>query len=210
MGDRKEYFKKYRIENREKRKEYNKQWFLNNNMTSAEYSRKYYNQNKEKHSEYSAKYRENNKEKISIYHKSYAKTERGKINIKKNRDRYNKKKQMTSPEFRTNNIISLSMRVALKGNKAGRHWENLVNYSLKDLIKRLKTTMPQGYIWQDYLNGDLHLDHILPISAFEFDKPEDFQFQECWSLNNLRLLPAMKNIIKSNKITKSYQLALKI
>ena len=47
-------------------------------------------------------------------------------------------------------------------------------------------------------------------SAFNFSKPEHIDFKRCWSLENLRLLPAMENIKKHNKLFKPFQPALKI
>lgn len=46
--------------------------------------------------------------------------------------------------------------------------------------------------------------------AFEFSKPEDFQFQKCWSLDNLRLLPAKENLAKKDKLIKPFQPSLKL
>ena len=60
--------------------------------------------------------------------------------------------------------MSSAIRKSLKSNKEGRHWEGLVGYTLKDLIRRLKKTVPSGYTWQDFLEGKLHVDHIIPIS----------------------------------------------
>ena len=70
--------------------------------------------------------------------------------------------------------------------------------------------MPKGYIWQDYLEGKLHIDHIIPIDVFNFDSPEQIAFKKCWGLKNLRLLSARENIIKNNKLLKPFQLGLKI
>lgn len=99
---------------------------------------------------------------------------------------------------------------ALKGNKAGRHWEDLVGYKLNDLIKRLKNTMPKDYCWQDFMEGRLHIDHIIPKSAFNYTNTEHIDFKRCWSLDNLRLLPAKENLIKHNKLYKPFQPALAI
>jgi len=230
MCDKKEYMKQYRIKNREKRKEYNKQWFLNNGTTCKEYMDKYRERNKEKIKAYYKKNREkikenylNNKEKCLKNSKEWQLKNREKVkeyrkkHYNKNKERlceyhrqWNRNKRKTCPRFKLNYTLGDTIRRSLNGNKAGRHWENLVGYSLDDLMKRLKSTLPQNYNWQDFLDGKLHVDHIIPISAFEFDKPEDFQFIECWSLKNLRLLPAKENIIKGSKIIKPYQLALKI
>jgi len=223
MYDRKEYMKQYRIKNREKRKEYNKQWFLNNGTTREEYMDKYRENNKEKIKEYSKTYYLNNEEKIKEYSKEHSKEHQNKNKeyhkeyYNKNKERlceyhrqWNRNKRKRCPRFKLNYTIGNTVRRSLNGNKAGRHWEGLVGYSLDDLMKRLKSTIPKNYTWNDFLDGKLHVDHIIPISAYKFDKAEDFQFGECWALNNLRLLPAKENISKGDKIIKPYQLALKI
>jgi len=102
------------------------------------------------------------------------------------------------------------MGKSLRDNKNGRKWEDLIGYTLDDLIKRLEKTIPKGYIWQDYLTEKLHIDHIIPISVFNFDKPEHIDFKRCWALNNLRLLPAKENMMKHDKLYKPFQPALPI
>jgi hypothetical protein len=52
--------------------------------------------------------------------------------------------------------------------------------------------------WMNY--GEWHIDHILPIDSFNFQSYEDYQFKECWSLENLQPLWAIDNIRKGNKI----------
>jgi len=104
--------------------------------------------------------------------------------------------------------MGIAIWLSLKGNKAGKHWENLVGYTLKDLVKHLKKTMPKGYNWKDVLNGKLHIDHIIPKSVFNFTKPRHIDFQNCWALSNLQLLPARENMLKHDKLTKPFQPAL--
>ena len=117
-------------------------------------------------------------------------------------------RQKKEISFIINNRISSLINSSLKGNKAGRHWENLVGWTLIDLIRRLKKTIPQGYCWQDCFNGKLQIDHILPRRIFQFKTPEDKEFKQCWSLYNLRLLPAKENILKNANITNPILLGL--
>lgn len=104
--------------------------------------------------------------------------------------------------------VSNLMRVNLKRNKQGRKWDSIIDYSLTDLIKRLTKTMPSGYTWQDFMDGKLHIDHIVPVVAFNFSSPNDIDFKRCWSLKNLRLLPAKENILKSDFLEKPFQPSL--
>jgi len=101
--------------------------------------------------------------------------------------------------------IAGNMGKSLKGNKAGYAWESLVGYSVHDLRKRLYRTMPPGNSWQDFLSGKLHIDHIIPIAAFNFRSPGDADFKRCWALKNLRLLPAKENMRKGAKLTAPHQ-----
>lgn len=125
-------------------------------------------------------------------------------------NKYQSERLKTDIKFRLNRNVSRLIRKALKGNKAGRKWGSLVGYTLNDLIDRLKNTIPVGYTWQDFLQGKLHIDHIIPVSAFNFSKPEHTDFKRCWALSNLQLLPAKENLIKRNHIDKPFQPALKI
>ena len=103
-----------------------------------------------------------------------------------------------------------AIKRSLRSNKAGYHWESLVDYNLTDLIKHLKKTMPEGFTWKDFLSGELHIDHIIPVVAFNFTRAEHIDFKRCWALSNLRLLPAQENLIKGVKLDRPFQPALRI
>lgn len=136
--------------------------------------------------------------------------EKNKKHIKKYNKQYQISKYKIDLKFNLNRKISKAIRESLKGNKGGRHWETLVNYTLNDLMKRLKKTMPEGYDWSDCLQGKLHIDHKIPIVVFNYTKPEHTDFQRCWALKNLQLLPAKENKVKYNKLSRSFQPALQI
>ena len=142
------------------------------------------------------------------YYKQYRKNNRERL--REVSKRWCKNKRLTDIKFNLNHKMGSAIRTALKKNKNGYHWETLVKYTLTDLIKRLNETMPKGYTWKNVLSGELQIDHIIPVSVFNFDKPEHIDFQRCWSLNNLQLLPAKENIIKSNHLEKPFQPALKL
>ena len=120
---------------------------------------------------------------------------------------YNKLKH--DLKYRLNARIRNGIHGCLKISvKAGRRWEDLVGYSWEQLKIRLQYTMPKGYTWDDFMTGKLHVDHIRPINSFDFSVPEDLQFQQCWALSNLQLLPASENIRKGAKYPYSYQTSL--
>lgn len=154
--------------------------------------------NKEKILKQKLLYRRNNPEKVQKWRKKYKTAHPEKAREYNNRRR-------STPKGHLSNNISKSMYKALKGNKAGRHWEDLVGYTLKQLHARLRRTLPSGYTWQDYLDGKLHIDHKVPVSVFNFEKPEDEDFQRCFALKNLQLLPALENIKKSDNLDRHFQ-----
>ena len=104
-----------------------------------------------------------------------------------------------------NRIVS-----SLKEDKSIRNWEKLVGYTIKEAVKRLESTMPKGYTWNDVLAGSVHIDHIIPICAWNFTKPSHADFKRCWALENLQLLPAEEHWKKSFVIPKEFQPSLKI
>jgi len=168
--------------------------------------KQYYQKNKETILKRRKQWRKDNPKKTKQYRTEYRKENYEKLN--KQRRQYQKHKRETDLRFNLNDRISKAIRKSLKNNKAGKHWETLVGYTTNDLIKHLKKTMPKGYAWQDYLDGKLHIDHIIPISAHNFTNPKHVDFRRCWALDNLQLLPAKENISKSNKLEKPFQPAL--
>jgi len=125
---------------------------------------------------------------------------------------YQRQKQyrQSSPESRLNYRISLQIYDSLKSNKGGRHWEDLVGYTLKDLKKHLESKFTKGMSWEN--QGKWHIDHIIPKSSFHFNDYRDEEFKECWALENLQPLWAAENLQKSNKdiVTQGYNAGLHI
>jgi len=193
MFNKKEYAKEYYQKNKDKIDERNRQWKKNNFERYKELKRKGQKKWIKNNPEYQKEWYLKNERYCKEYYSQWMK-ERYKIDLK----------------YNLNRKISRAIYKSLKGNKKGRCWEILVSYSLDDLVKYLKKTIPNGYTWQDYLEGKLHIDHIIPISAFNFDSIENPDFKKCWNLENLRLLPAKENLRKNAKIIKPFQPALKI
>jgi len=169
-------------------------------MFCKEKRHKHYQDNREKVKKQSKLYRDTHKE----YYKKY------RLEHKEESKSYQNNKWKTDLNYKLNKAMTYQIGFSLKGNKKGRHWENLVGYTYNDLMKRLKQTMPKGYSWENYLSGELHIDHIIPKSVFNFTTPEHSDFKKCWALSNLQLLPAKENIVKKDKLYKPFQPSLKI
>jgi len=60
-----------------------------------------------------------------------------------------------------------------------------------------------------HMNGNAwHIDHKVPRSVFNFDKPEDIDFSKCWCLSNLQPMWAKENIRKRDKLSAPFQPSL--
>lgn len=200
--NKKEYDGQRYIENREKILKHCKQYYLKNREKCIERTSEYQRDNPESRRAAYRRWYENNLEEERKRSRQYRRNHHEEIR------EYEKYKYKTDLRYNLNCKIRHLMNYSLRGNKEGRKWEILVGYTVNDLMKYLKKTISKGYTWQDYLSGKLHLDHIIPISAFNFTKPEHMDFKRCWALKNLRLLPAKENLIKNAKLVKPFQPAL--
>jgi len=172
---------------------YGKQWYLLNR-----------DKNREKNRASTKKWRTENPERHNKYNQQWAKDHP--VIAKEMRLRKTAKKRSTA-KGRIDDSLRASIRHSLKpGVKNGRPWEKLVGYTVEQLKKHLEKQFRPGMTWENY--GKWHIDHRIPISAFNYEKPEDIDFKQCWMLRNLRPLWAVENIGKLNKIDKPFQPSL--
>lgn len=181
----KEHMRQYYRDNKEKITEKHKQYYYDNREEILEYHQKrkedrkqYYQNNKERIAKQSREYRQNNKDK---------RNERNK-RIRKN------------PIFRLNHNLGKAIYKSLRIqgiSKNGRIWESFVNFTLEELTAHLEGLFQDRMTWKNH--GKWQIDHIKPISLFNFENVNDPEFKECWSLNNLQPLWARDNQSKGNK-----------
>ena len=192
--------KDYNQAQKEKKKVYNDSYYLNNKDKIKEAGKQYYSKHKEERKSYRLKHYNANKEKILSYHQ----------NRKAERNKQVRERRRSDLKTKINSLISRSIGQSLSGNKNGYHWEGLVGYTLIELIKHLKTTIPKEYKWEDYMSGKvkLHIDHKIPKKAFNFKSYKCTDFKRCWALKNLQLLPAKENMSKGAKLEIPFQPSL--
>ncbi len=99
-------------------------------------------------------------------------------------------------ERKLHNNFSWYMNKMGKTNKTFK----IIPYTKDELISHLKSTIPEGYTWKDYLSGKLEVDHIIPKSLYLIKKIGDEEFNKCWNIKNLRLLPTKENASKKDKL----------
>ncbi len=172
-----------------------KQWEFSNPKNAKERQKQWL----QKNPEYIKKYMKipQNRERIRQYFRQYVKIPQNRERVRRYHRQYFKQLRKESPKFRLNDNIRVAIYKALKGKKAGRHWENLVDYTLQDLIKHLEIRFDNRMNWQNY-GSYWSIDHIKPKSLFNYSLTEDKEFKKCWSLKNLQPLEKIANLRKSN------------
>jgi len=172
-------------------REYNAMHYVEHFEKHQEHSRLYHMEHPEKARErgrrYETKHREKRRESSNRYHHEHREE------INKRRRGYSK-----DPKVRVNNATRCMIWYSLKGNKNKHHWEDLVGYSLAELMEHLEPQFQKGMTWENY--GKWHVDHIRPIADFNFTSPDDPEFKACWSLWNLQPLWAKENQRKGTKL----------
>ena len=177
-----------------------------------EKSHKYYLNNKDAISKRTALWKKNNPEKAKvIWTRAYYKNPSIKIQATREWQRNNPEKvrvtsNRTTRKYRRtvsgkmNHNISGSIYKSLTRNKNGYHWEDILGYTIEQLKRHIESLFTVGMTWEKYMNGEIHIDHIIPISFFKFNNFNDTEFRYCWSLGNLQPLWSKENLMKSNKI----------
>lgn len=166
-------------------------------------ARKYRRANKDKAKQYNQKWEAKNRERRVQYRKDWRKANPEK---KKAIDNRYMKKYLSTVRGSLSQRVSNLIRRTLKNGKNGAHWEDMMGFTYDQLKAHLNKTMPAGYTWDDL--DKLHLDHITPISAHNFEKVTDEDFKRAWALKNLQLLPAKENMQKGAKLDKHFQPSL--
>ena len=141
------------------------------------------------------------KEKQRQYQKEY-------LNKPEVRDRSNKWRREwrnKNPQIKLRNNISRAIHRSIKEGGNRKHWEGLVGYTLQELMQHIEKNFTEGMTWGKFTNGEIHIDHIIPVSRFNFSSYEDIDFKRCWALSNLQPLWAVENMSKGNKINEPFQ-----
>jgi len=185
-----------------------REWQKNNSERVIEVARKYRENNLERIRESSRKSskkcRRNNPEKArERTRKSMEKWRENNPEWAREKGRKANRRQRIknkdNPKFKLNNNIRSTIWDSLKRNKNGRHWEDLVGYKLEKLMDHLEKQFKNDMNWDNYGYYGWHVDHIRPISSFNFNSYDDPEFKECWALDNLQPLWAEDNLVKHNK-----------
>jgi len=124
------------------------------------------------------------------------------------RNEWEKIRRRTDVKYVIRNRMRSMMFNAIRRGKAGKRWQDLLGYTVDDLKKHLQKQFKDGMTWKRFLNGEIHIDHKIPVAVHNFKKPSDYDFKRCFALSNLQPLWAFDNISKGARINKPFQQSL--
>ena len=115
---------------------------------------------------------------------------------------------MASPRGKLESAVRTGIRRGLAaGSKAGRRTFDILGYTTDQLIAHLESKFSDGMSWSNY-GSEWHVDHIVPVSAFNYTSINDIDFKRAWCLDNLQPLWAAENLKKGAKLSVTFQPSL--
>ncbi len=189
------------------RRAMHEKWLAKHPGRAAALTRKWRMDNPEKAKEMVGKWQAANPGRVREYARKWIKEH------PENMTAYHKRKSIkrsNTPKEKLSSNMSCLISYSLKhnGSKAGRHWESLVDYTVDQLKKNLERQFKPGMSWDN--RDKWHIDHKIPVRAFNFEKPEDIDFKKCWALKNLQPMWAAENLSKNDGLSKPFQPSLTI
>lgn len=108
-------------------------------------------------------------------------------------------------EYRRRSInrnISCRLRIQINaclryGRKAA-HTETLLGCSFAEMAAHIERQFVLPMCWAKFLQGEIHIDHIIPCS--HFDLADAVQQRRCFHFSNLQPLWALDNLRKGNRV----------
>ena len=136
------------------------------------------------------RYYQEHKEEIKKKVKEWAQNNREHVN------EYHLNRYHNNPKIKLQHHLQSGLLRALKEKKESQTLLKYLGCSIDQFYNWIEFQFYDGMSWENQ-GSYWHLDHTIPISAFDF---EDEQIKKCFNWVNLRPLKAYKNLSKGNKI----------
>lgn len=128
------------------------------------------------------------------YAREYRRTRKSKT-ARYKRERYNS-------DFEFNIRLKLSRRISMAIRKQftskAVSTSELLGCSFQEFRNYFESKFTEGMTWKKFMNGAIHIDHIIPCSAFDLTDLE--QQKKCFHYSNCQPLWAKDNILKGDKL----------
>lgn len=111
-------------------------------------------------------------------------------------------KTRKKPFHRLNRKIREKLSNCLRGHNRI-HIDKIVGCSRKELMDYLQIKFSEGMGWDNYGKTGWHIDHIVPLIAFDYDIPIHKIW--CWNYKNLQPIWMSENMNKSDILPGGYR-----
>lgn len=143
---------------------------------------------------YAAEYERANKDRLSKKRREW--WDRNPHKRKEYNERY-----YSSAKGKLSSAIRAAVRSEIiNGSKGGRITFNLLGYTPDELMAHLERQFTEGMTWGNYGRGGWHVDHRIPLSAFNYETPDDIDFKRAWALDNLQPMWEFDNLSKGSRL----------
>lgn len=156
--------------------------------------KEYYAKNREQIVEYMRAWRERNAEQVQEYMRNWRKENWPEL--LKRKQAYERSNKWAMLRRRVGTLV----RKSLKEGKRGRSLESVLGYTCQELASHIEKQFTKGMTWERFANGEIHIDHIVPVSHLRPECVEDDSFKACWALANLRPVWAKDNLAKAARL----------
>ncbi|QKC99192.1 HNH endonuclease [Mesorhizobium sp. NZP2298] len=126
------------------------------------------------------------------------------------RQRIDTAKKTSTPRGKIeSNFRARIFQTIKRGSKgSGGHTFDILGYTSEDLRVHIERQFEPWMTWENYRHDTWHIDHIIPLSAFNYETPYDIDFKKAWALSNLRPLAANDNMKKGDRLLSPFQPSL--
>lgn len=160
-----------------------------------ERARKFKEKNPDYHKEYS---RQHYKDNVELYKKNHKKFKEKNPHAQSYYvAEYRKRKKAIDPLYEFTGRVRESVKRSLTDVNCFGSIRYL-NYTPNELQSHIESQFKDGMSWDN--RSEWHIDHIIPVSHFNYDSPYHPEFVFCWSLFNLQPLWAFDNISKNSRL----------
>jgi len=178
----------------EKRKKYEREYVSSGRAAAA--GRKWRAANREKALTTQRKWKAENRDKIR---------ESERLRRERTRDKVREKQRRCDARRRQDPAYVLKKRIKARLRQMltrvpSKRTEEILGYTKEQFAKHIERQFTHGMSWERLLNGEIHIDHIVPVSSFNIVTADDPDFKACWGLSNLRPMWALENQKKQAKV----------
>ena len=90
------------------------------------------------------------------------------------------------------------IREGIRNRKLNPSFTKMFGFTVDQFLENIELKLIGDMTMGGFINGEIHIDHIIPVSAFNHSDPE--QFKACWSLDNMQPLRPKDNVAKHDSL----------